>query len=168
MERKKDLKNHRKKNSENSHAIINKEISSTENLENQDMSNKTYGTGDILLYDGGLPRREQGQDHSDDEKLGLELTPDEQSERVNLFLLGFASIILMNAMAVLITVFANSKYDNQLIIKSSNTKRQMKGNLVCYDSHICIFKDKGMGLLQSPILKRVFFMESKSCSLILI
>ena len=62
-------------------------------------------------------------------KLGLELTPDEQSERVNLFLLGFASIILMNAMAVLIIVFAkNSKYDNQLVIKSSINKRQIKGS----------------------------------------
>ena len=59
-------------------------------------------------------------------KLGLELTPDEQSERVNLFLLGFASIILMNAMAVLIIVFAkNSNYE--VVIKSSINKRPIKG-----------------------------------------
>ena len=61
-------------------------------------------------------------------KLGLELTPDEQSERVNLFLFGFASIVLMNAMAVLIIVFEkNSKYEDQLLIKSSIIKRQIKG-----------------------------------------
>ena len=114
---KKDLKNDRKRISENNHAI-NEEISSAENLEND--------RGDILLYDGGLQRREQ--DQSDDVKLGLELTPDEQSERVNLLLLGFASIILMNAMAVLIIVFEkNSKYEDQLVIKSSIIKRQTKG-----------------------------------------
>ena len=116
---KKDLKNDRKRISENNHAI-NEEISSAENLEND--------RGDIILYDNGLQIRKQGQDQSDDVKLGLELTPDEQSERVNLLLLGFASIILMNAMAVLIIVFAkNSKYENQLVIKSSIIKRQIKG-----------------------------------------
>ena len=116
---KNDLKNHRKRISENSHAII-EEISLAENLEND--------RGDIILYDNGLQIRKQGQDQSDDLKLGLELTPDEQSERVNLLLLGFASIILMNAMAVLIIVFAkNSKYENQLVIKSSIIKRQIKG-----------------------------------------
>ena len=177
MARKKDLKNHRKRIPENNHAIVNEEISSEENLENQDLSMKTkmdsgdvYGRGDvivyndqprrredlknqrkmisenkhdideeissaenlendrgdILLYDGGLQRREQ--DQSDDVKLGLELTPDEQSERVNLFLLGFASIIFMNAMAVLIILFVeNSKYEDQLVIKSSIIKRQTKG-----------------------------------------
>ena len=115
----KDLKKNNKKNSENNHAI-NEEISSAENLEND--------RGDIILYDNGLQIRKQGQDQSDDVKLGLELTPDEQSERVNLLLLGFASIILMNAMAVLIIVFAkNSKYENQLVIKSSIIKRQIKG-----------------------------------------
>ena len=87
-----------------------------------------YGRGNIILYDNGLQRREEDQDQSHDVKLGLELTPDEQSERVNLFLLGFASIILMNAMAVLITVFAkNSNYEDQLVIKSSINKRQIKG-----------------------------------------
>ena len=85
-----------------------------------------YGRDDIILYDNGLQRREEDQDQSDDVKLGLELTPDEQSERVNLFLLGFASIILMNAMAVLIIVFAKNSKD-QLVIKSSIIKRQTKG-----------------------------------------
>ena len=65
---------------------------------------------------------------ADNMKKGLELTPDEQNERVNLFLLGFASIVLMNAMAVLIIVFEkNSKYEDQLVIKSSIIKRQIKG-----------------------------------------
>ena len=130
---KKDLKNDRKRISENNHAITNEEISSAENLENQDLSMETkmdsadvYGRDDIILYDNGLQRREEDQDQSDDVKLGLELTPDEQSERVNLFLLGFASIILMNAMAVLIIVFEkNSKYEDQLT--SSIIKRQIKG-----------------------------------------
>ena len=128
-------------------------------------------------YNCGLQRREQGQDQSDDFKLGLELTPDnekeitsgesldnqdlskdtkndnqglseetdarnlwslfpliklseltpdEQSERVNLFLIGFVSIILMNAMAVLIIVIAkNSNYE--VVIKSSINKRPIKG-----------------------------------------
>ena len=121
--------------SENKDAIITEEISLAENLENQNLSMKTkidsadvYGRGNIILYDNGLQRREEDQDQSHDVKLGLELTPDEQSERVNLFLLGFASIILMNAMAVLITVFAkNSNYEDQLVIKSSINKRQIKG-----------------------------------------
>ena len=39
---KKDLKNDRKRISENNHAIINLEISSAENLENQDLSMKTH------------------------------------------------------------------------------------------------------------------------------
>ena len=65
---------------------------------------------------------------SDDMSNGLELTSDEQAERVNLFLLGFASIILMNAMAVLIIVSVkSSEYEDQLVIKSSIIKRQIKG-----------------------------------------
>ena len=73
---------------------------------------------------GELQRRKQ----SDDMSNGLELTPDEQAERVNLFLLGFASIILMNAMAVLIIVSVkSSEYEDQLVIKSSIIKRQVKG-----------------------------------------
>ena len=74
----------------------------------------------------GLRRRKQ----SDNLNKGLELTPDEQNERVNLFLLGFASIVLMNAMAVLIIVFAkNSKYEDQLVIKSSISKKHIKGRI---------------------------------------
>ena len=130
-----DLNNHRKRISENNNAIINEEISLSENLENQDLSMKTkmdsadvYGKGDVILYDNGLQRMEEDQDQSDDVKLGLELTPDEQAERVNLFLLGFASIILMNAMAVLIIVIAkNSNYEDQMVIKSSINKRPIKG-----------------------------------------
>ena len=116
---KKDLKNHRIRISENNSAI-NEEINSAENLKND--------RGDIILYDAGLQRREQDQDQSDDVKNGLELTPDEQAERVNLFLLGFASIILMNAMAVLIIVVVKvSKYEDQLVIKSNIMKKQIKG-----------------------------------------
>ena len=133
---KKDLKNKKKRISENNHTIINEKISLVENLENYWNHGKTkidsadvYGSVDIILYDNGLQRKEDNQDQSNDVKLGLELTPDEQSERVNLFLLGFASIILMNAMAVLIIVFAkNSKYEDQLVIKSSINKRQIKGS----------------------------------------
>ena len=134
---KKDLKNNKKRISENNHAIINEEISLVENLENYGNHGKTkidsadvYGSADIILYDNGLQRKEDDQDQSNDVKLGLELTPDEQSERVNLFLLGFASIILMNAMAVLIIVFAkNSKYEDQLVIKSSISKKHIKGRI---------------------------------------
>ena len=68
---------------------------------------------------------------SDDMSNGLELTSDEQAERVNLFLLGFASIILMNAMAVFIIVSVkSSEYEDQLVLKSSIIKRQIKGR--CY------------------------------------
>ena len=75
----------------------------------------------------GLRRRKQ----SDNLNKGLELTPDEQNERVNLFLLGFASIVLMNAMAVLIIVFVKvSEYEKQLLIKSNIIKRQIKGRYV--------------------------------------
>ena len=71
-----------------------------------------------------LRRRKQ----SDNLNNGLELTPDEQNERMNLFLLGFAIIILMNAMTVLIIVFVKiSKYPDQLVIKSNNMKKQKKG-----------------------------------------
>ena len=72
----------------------------------------------------GLRRRKQ----SDNLNNGLELTSDEQNERMNLFLLGFAIIILMNAMTVLIIVFVKiSKYPDQLVIKSNNMKKQKKG-----------------------------------------
>jgi hypothetical protein len=80
---------------------------------------------DSTTKHGRLQRRKQ----SDNLNKGLELTPDEQNERVNLFLLGFASITLMNAMAVLIIVFVKvSEYEGQLVIKSNVIKRQIKGN----------------------------------------
>ena len=155
-----------KRSEEPNKAIINEEISSEENFDNQDLSQgareenkrsdvivlyngrppardlgqksistKTemdpadiYGRGDIILYDNGLQRREEDQNQLDDVNNGLELTPDEQAERVNLFLLGFASIILMNAMAVLIIVLLKvSKYEDQLVIKSNIMKKQIKG-----------------------------------------
>ena len=151
---------------EPNNAIINEDISSEENFDNQDLSqgarmeNKrsdvivlyngrpptrelgqkslsmktkmdsadVYGRSEIILYDNGLQRREEDPDQSDDVNNGLELTPDEQAERVNLFLLGFASIILMNAMAVLIIVLVKvSKYEDQLVIKSNIMKKQIKG-----------------------------------------
>ena len=44
-----------------------------------------------------------------------ELTPDEQAERVNLFLFAFASMFLMNVMPILIKVSATySEYEDQL------------------------------------------------------
>ena len=96
-----------------------------------------HGKGDIILYDNGLQRREEDQDESDDVNNGLELTPDEQAERVNLFLLGFTSIILMNAMAVLIiTLMKVSKFEDQLVIKSNNMKNKIKGKYVIYDSRL--------------------------------
>ena len=112
-------------------AITNEEISSAENLDNQDLSQGTRIQNErsdvLILYDDRLPTRELDK-NSDDVNNGLELTPDEQAERVNLFLLGFASIILMNAMALLITVVVNvSKYEDQLVIKSNIMKKQIKG-----------------------------------------
>ena len=78
----------------------------------------------IKTFHSALQRRKQ----SDDMSNGLELTSDEQAERVNLFLLGFASIILMNAMAIFIIVSVkSSEYEDQLVIKSSIIKRQIKG-----------------------------------------
>ena len=112
-------------------AIINEEIISAENLDNQDLSQGTRIQNErsdvLILYDGRLPTRELDQ-NLDDVDNGLELTPDEQAERVNLFLLGFASIILMNAMAVLIIILVKvSKYQDQLVIKSNIMKKQIKG-----------------------------------------
>ena len=116
---------------EPNNAIINEEISSAENLDNQDLSQGTRIQNErsdvMILYNGRPQTREQGQ-KSDDVNNGLELTPDEQAERVNLFLLGFASIILMNAMAVLIIILVKvSKYEDQLVIKSNIMKKQIKG-----------------------------------------
>ena len=66
---KKDLKNNKKRISENNHAIINEEISLVENLENYGNHGKTkvdsadvYGSADIILYDNGLQRKEDDQD----------------------------------------------------------------------------------------------------------
>ena len=67
-------------------------------------------------------------DQSDYVNDGLELSPDEQAERVNLLLLGLASIILMNAMAVLIILLVKlSKYEEQLVMNSNLIERQTKG-----------------------------------------
>ena len=116
---------------EPNNAIINEEIISAENLDNQDLSQGTRIQNErsdvLILYDDRLPTRELDK-NSDDVNNGLELTPDEQAERVNLLLLGFASIILMNAMAVLIIVVVKvSKYEDQLVIKSNIMKKQIKG-----------------------------------------
>ena len=82
---------------------------------------------DITTNDSGLRRRKK----SDNMNKGLELTPDEQNERVNLFLLGFASVVLMNAMAVLIIVLVKvSEYEKQLVIKSNIIRRAIKGRYV--------------------------------------
>ena len=59
-----------------------------------------------------------------------ELTPIEQAERVNLFLLGFACIFLINVVPILIKVSATfSEYEDQhqLEIKSNIIQRQIKG-----------------------------------------
>ena len=70
---------------------------------------------------------------------GLELSPDEQAERVNLLLLGLASLILMNAMAVLIILFVKlSKYEDQLVMNSNLMERQTKG-MRSEDSHLFSF-----------------------------
>ena len=75
-------------------------------------------------------------DQSDYMNNGLELSRDEQAERVNLLLLGLASLILMNAMAVLIIVFVKvSKYQDQLVIKSNIMKKQIKGKKVMTPVH---------------------------------
>ena len=88
---------------------------------------------DNTTNDSGLRRRKK----SDNMNKGLELTPDEQNERVNLFLLGFASIVLMNAMAVLIiTLMKVSKFEDQLVIKSNIMKKQIKGKYIIDDSRL--------------------------------
>ena len=96
-------------------AIINEKLSSAEILQNQDLS----------IY-------QMKNDQSDYANDGLELSPDEQAERVNLLLLGLASLILMNAMAVLIILFLKlSKYEDQLVMNSNLIKRQTKGKDCC-------------------------------------
>ena len=88
-------------------------------------SNDVWSRDNITKpFNSALQRREQ----SDDMSNGLELTSDEQTERINLFLLGFASIILMNVMAIFIIVSVkSSEYEDQLVIKSNIIKRQIKG-----------------------------------------
>ena len=57
-----------------------------------------------------------------------ELTPDEQAERVNLFLFGFASIFLMNVMPLLIKVSVTfSEYEDQYEYEIKSNIRQIKG-----------------------------------------
>ena len=93
----------------------------------------------IKTFHGALQRRKQ----SDDISNGLELTSDEQAERVNLFLLGFASIVLMNAMAVLIIAFVKvSEYEKQLVTKSNIIKRQIKGRYVIGNYSYSIVQNK--------------------------
>ena len=105
---------------EPNNAIINEYLSQETRIQNE-------RSDVMILYDGRPQTRERGQ-KSDDVNNGLELTPDEQAERVNLFLLGFASIIFMNAMAVLIVILVKvSKYQDQLVIKSNIMKKQIKG-----------------------------------------
>ena len=57
-----------------------------------------------------------------------ELTPDEQAERVNLFLFGFASIFLMNVMPLLIKVSVTFlEYEDQYEYEIKSNIRQIKG-----------------------------------------
>ena len=96
-------------------AIINEKLSSAEIPQNQDLS----------IY-------QMKNDQSDYVNDGLELSPDEQAERVNLLLLGLASLILMNAMAVLIILFLKlSKYEDQPVMNSNLIERQTKGRDCC-------------------------------------
>ena len=68
---------------------------------------------------------------------GLELSPDEQAERVNLLLLGFASLIFMNTMAVLIISFVKlSKYEGQLVMDNKIIQKQTKGMLLMTRLHL--------------------------------
>ena len=122
-------------------AIINKEISTAENLENQDsLIYQLHATTHTVscpittpTVSNKFPKKprpiyQMKKDQSDYGNNGLELSPDEQAERVNLLLLGLASLILMNAMAVLIILFVKlSNYEDQLVMNSKIIKRQTKG-----------------------------------------
>ena len=82
---------------------------------------------------------------SDHMNNGLELSRDEQAERVNLLLLGLASLILMNAMAVLIISFVKlSKYEDQLVMNSNIIKRQTRGMFLMTPSY-CFLSTKYCG-----------------------
>ena len=84
-------------------------------------------------------------DQSDYMNNGLELSRDEQAERVNLLLLGLASLILMNAMAVLIILFVKlSKYEDQLVMNSNIIKRQTRGMFLMTPSY-CFLSTKYCG-----------------------
>ena len=84
-------------------------------------------------------------DQSDYMNNGLELSRDEQAERVNLLLLGLASLILMNAMAVLIISFVKlSKYEDQLVMNSNIIKRQTRGMFLMTPSY-CFLSTKYCG-----------------------
>ena len=96
------------------------------------ISHKALQNQDLSIY-------QMKNDQSDYVNHGLELSPDEQAERVNLFLLGLASLILMNAMAVLIILFVKlSKYEDQLVMNSNLMERQTKG-MRSEDSHLFFF-----------------------------
>ena len=85
------------------------------------ISHKALQNQDLSIY-------QMKNDQSDYVNHGLELSPDEQAERVNLFLLGLSSLILMNAMAVLIILFVKlSKYEDQPVMNSNLIERQTKG-----------------------------------------
>ena len=113
-------------------------------------------------------KKRMKNDRSDYMNNGLELSRDEQAERVNLLLLGLASLILMNAMAVLIILFVKlSKYEDQLVMNSNIIKRQTKGifwmtpiyrfnsiNKVCQENKIStlFFPMKGFPQLQVAMI----------------
>ena len=90
-------------------------------------------------------KKRMKNDWSDYMNNGLELSRDEQAERVNLLLLGLASLILMNAMAVLIISFVKlSKYEDQLVMNSNIIKRQTRGMFLMTPSY-CFLSTKYCG-----------------------
>ena len=104
-------------------AIIDKEITYAESLESQDLSEDTKNDS-------------QGLSEETDAKNLWSLFPliklselsDEQAERVNLFLFGFASIFLMNVMPLLIKVSVTfSEYEDQYEYEIKSNIRQIKG-----------------------------------------
>ena len=89
-----------------------------------------------------------------------DLSPDEQAERVNLLLIGLASLILMNAMAVLIILFVKlSKYENQLVMNSNLIEEQTKGMRTAIYFHFLIVF---IFLLVSPKLITILVKNRKS------
>ena len=113
------------------------------------ISHKALQNQDLSIY-------QMKNDQSDYVNYGLELSPDEQAERVNLFLLGLASLILMNAMAVLIILLVKlSKYEDQLLMNSNLIERQTKG-IYLYFIYFFIF------LLLSQKLTTILVKNKKS------